>query len=74
MTCVICKQGQTRPGKVTVTLEREGCTVIFKEVPADVCENRGEYYLPQDTTDLLMARAEQAILNGAEVQIVRYAA
>ena len=46
MTCVICKQGDTKPGKVTVTLKRDGCTVIFKDVPAQVCENCGEYYLP----------------------------
>ena len=74
MTCVICNHGQTQPGKVTVTLERDGCTVIFKQVPADVCENCGEYYLSQTVTDELMALANQAVNSGAEVQIMRYAA
>ncbi len=74
MTCVICKHGQTQPGTVTVTLERDGCTVIFKQVPADVCDNCGEYYLSQTVTDQLLDLANQAVHNGAEVQIMRYAA
>ncbi len=74
MQCVLCRQGETRPGHVTVTLERGGSVVIFKEVPADVCENCGEYYLSDEVTDRLMARAEEALRQGAEVEIVRYAA
>ena len=74
MTCLICKQGQTRPGHATVTLQRGQCTVIFKDVPADVCDNCGEYYLSEQTTADLMARAEAAVAKGAEVEILRYAA
>ena len=74
MKCVICKHGETRPGTVTVTLQREEATVIFKGVPADVCENCGEYYLPDDVADRLLTRAEEAVAHGAEVEIVRYAA
>lgn len=74
MTCLICKQGQARPGHTTVTLQRGECTVIFKHVPADVCDNCGEYYLSEQTTTDLMARAEAAVAKGAEVEILRYAA
>lgn len=45
MKCVICKQGSTKPGHATVTLQRGNTTVIFKEVPADICENCGEYFI-----------------------------
>ena len=45
MKCVICKNGETRDGAATVTLERGGATVVVKEVPAEVCGNCGEYYL-----------------------------
>ena len=48
MRCILCKQGDARPGKVTVTLQRGDTTVIIKGVPAEVCENCGEYYL-EDT-------------------------
>jgi YgiT-type zinc finger domain-containing protein len=74
MKCVICKHGETRPGETTVTLQRGESTIIFKGVPAEVCENCGEYYLSESVTEKLFARAEQAVRNGAEVEILRYAA
>jgi len=72
--CAICKHGETQPGKVTVTLERGSSTVIFKDVPADVCDNCGEYYLSDEVTESLLKRAEQAASNGVELEILRYAA
>ena len=74
MNCVICKHGQTRSGDVAVTLQRGDCTVIIKGVPADVCDNCGEYYLSDTVTDKLLMRAETAAKNGAEVEILHYAA
>jgi len=74
MNCVICKQGSTNPGHVTVTLQRGTTTVIFKEVPADVCENCGEYYLSEEITEKLLKRAEEAVSKGAEVEILKFAA
>lgn len=74
MKCVICKQGTTSSGEVTVALQREDTTVIFKKVPADVCDNCGEYYLSEDVTDNLLNRAESAVKNGAEVEILKFAA
>ena len=74
MTCVICKHGEARPGTTTVTLQRGSCTIIIKQVPADVCENCGEYYLTDAVTRKLHERAEVAIRNGAEVEILSYAA
>ena len=32
MKCVICKMGETQPGKVTVTLDKEGATLVFRGV------------------------------------------
>lgn len=74
MKCLFCKQGETRPGRVTVVLQREETLVIFKEVPGDVCENCGEYFLSSDVTGQLLDRAEEAIRKGAEVEILRFAA
>ncbi|HEV7786447.1 MAG TPA: YgiT-type zinc finger protein, partial [Thermoanaerobaculia bacterium] len=42
--------------------------------PADVCENCGEYYLSDNIAGELLERAEKAIQNGAEVEILRFAA
>ena len=74
MKCVICRQGDTAPGKVTVTLQRGETTIVFKDVPAEVCQNCGEFYLSEAVTEKLLSRAEAAVKNGAELEILRYAA
>jgi YgiT-type zinc finger domain-containing protein len=63
-----------KPGDTTVTLQRGETTIILKGVPADVCENCGEYYLSEDVTARVLDRAEEAVKSGAEVEILRYAA
>jgi YgiT-type zinc finger domain-containing protein len=74
MKCVICKHRETKPGLVTVTLERDESIVVIKKVPASVCNNCGEYYLNDDITEQVLQRAELAVNNGAEVEIIKYAA
>ncbi|AFZ16463.1 type II toxin-antitoxin system MqsA family antitoxin [Allocoleopsis franciscana] len=69
-----CKHGETQPGLVTVTLERDESIVIIKRVPAEVCDNCGEYYLSDAITEQVLERAEMAVSKGAEVEIIRYAA
>ena len=74
MKCSICKQGETSPGKATVTLTREETTVICKGVPAEICTTCGEYYLDETTSERVMKIAEDAVNKGTEVEIVRFAA
>lgn len=74
MKCVICKHGSTNNGMVSVALTRGKTVIVFKEVPAQVCPNCGEYYLDADVSKKLMARASTAFELGTEVEIVMYAA
>jgi YgiT-type zinc finger domain-containing protein len=74
MKCTLCRNGTTKPGRVTVTLERGNTTVVLKDVPADVCENCGEYYLSAQVTERVLAQGEKAAAAGVEVEIARYAA
>ena len=74
MNCVVCKHGETRPGQVTVTLQRGDTTIILKQVPAEVCENCGEHYLSDEVTAQVMKKAEAAVKSGVEVEILRFAA
>ena len=74
MQCVICRHGKTQPGTVTVTLERDNTLILIKDVPAEVCQQCGEYYLDENTTKHIMEMAEQAVQRHAEVEILRYAA
>jgi YgiT-type zinc finger domain-containing protein len=74
MKCSLCRNGTTKPGRVTVTLERGNTTVVLKDVPAEVCENCGEYYLSEEVTERVLAHGEKAVADGVEVEVVRYAA
>jgi YgiT-type zinc finger domain-containing protein len=74
MKCVLCKHGTTTPGNVTITLERDNCIIILKDVPADICENCGEYYLSQSITKLVLSRAERVVDRNTEIEILRFAA
>lgn len=74
MTCVICRQGETLPGKATVTLERGGATIVIRGVPASVCDNCGEEYLDEVTTAALLKTADSAAQAGVQVDVREYAA
>jgi YgiT-type zinc finger domain-containing protein len=70
--CVICKHGETRPGRTTVTLSRDGTTIVVKGVPASVCANCGEEYVDETTTSQLLRVAEEASRAGVEVEVRDY--
>jgi YgiT-type zinc finger domain-containing protein len=72
MKCVVCKKGQTKTGKATVTLEKEGTTLVFKGVPAKVCTNCGEEYVDDKITARLLKTAADAGRAGVQVEIRRY--
>ncbi|MCF8296132.1 MAG: type II toxin-antitoxin system MqsA family antitoxin [Melioribacteraceae bacterium] len=74
MKCQLCKNGKTEKGRVTVTLERGNTVVLIKNVPADICDNCGEFYLDEETTYNILCKAENAAQNNAEVEILQYAA
>lgn len=73
MTCLICKHGETQPGTTTVTLERDTTTVVFKNVPAEVCQTCGEAYLDAATTRQLLHIVEEATRAGVQVDVRSYA-
>ena len=74
MTCVICKEGHTQPGKTTVILERAGMTIVFKDVPAKVCTNCSEAYADALTSASLLKTAEAAFQAGVQVDIREFTA
>ena len=74
MKCVICKHGETVMGTTTVTLERDGLTLVVKGVPARICDNCGEEYVLEDTASRLLQLVEEAAGAGVEVDIRQYAA
>ncbi|MCY0898792.1 MAG: type II toxin-antitoxin system MqsA family antitoxin [Firmicutes bacterium] len=69
MTCVICKRGIPQPGTTTVTVERSGALVVFRQVPAQICPDCGERYLDAEVMEAVYAAAEAAVATGAEVDV-----
>lgn len=74
MKCVICKQGETRHGTTTITLDRNCMTFVVKSVPARVCVNCGEGYVDEAITAQLLRLAEEAAKDGVQVDIREYVA
>ncbi|NOX16145.1 MAG: type II toxin-antitoxin system MqsA family antitoxin [Epsilonproteobacteria bacterium] len=72
MKCMICKHGETKEGTTTVTLEKGSSTIVFKEVPAQICDNCGEKYIDESTTKELLNKAREIVKNGVEVDIRKY--
>jgi YgiT-type zinc finger domain-containing protein len=66
--------GETQPGSTTMTLERDTTTVVFKNVPAEVCQTCGEAYLDATTTRHLLHILEEAVRIGVQVDVRSYAA
>ncbi|MFA7269478.1 MAG: type II toxin-antitoxin system MqsA family antitoxin [Sterolibacterium sp.] len=73
MKCQICKHGNTHKGDVSITLERDGTTLLFKNVPANICDNCGEIYHDEEITRSLLEQADQAASRGVELDVRRYA-
>jgi YgiT-type zinc finger domain-containing protein len=74
MKCGVCKVGETRPGKATVVLQREGATVVINDVPAQVCANCGEEYVDERVAEHVLSSADAAARAGVRVEIRDYVA
>ena len=74
MTCTVCKSGETSEGYTTVTLTRNNSVIIIRDVPAEVCNNCGEYYLSDSIAEKIYDLADQAVKKGVEIEILRWVA
>jgi YgiT-type zinc finger domain-containing protein len=72
--CPVCRHGSLNAGTTSVTLERGGLTLVFKAVPARVCDNCGERFVDSAITAGLLEQAETAIKAGVQVEVRQYAA
>ena len=67
--CLVCRQGETRPGTTTVVLQRDGATVVISDVPAQVCESCGEEYVDENVAENVPAAAEVSARAGVRVEV-----
>jgi YgiT-type zinc finger domain-containing protein len=71
--CSVCRNGETSAGRATVILERGRTTLVFKDVPAQVCTNCGESFHCDEVTRALLSQAEEAARTGVEVDVRQFA-
>jgi YgiT-type zinc finger domain-containing protein len=74
MACAVCRHGVLEQGSTTIVLERGEMTLIFKEVPAQVCDNCGEEFVSSEINAALLRRAEEALSRGTTLEMQRFAA
>ncbi len=74
MKCAICRHGNTVDGRIPIVLDKEQTTLVFKDVPAQVCDNCGEEYLSSEINKELLKLANAAIKRGVYLELLKYAA
>lgn len=74
MKCLACKHGTLKPGRTTVTVERDRTTIVIRNVPADVCETCGEDYLDATVASSLETVLQEAAGSGVRFELREYKA
>ena len=76
MICVICKNGETKPGVTTSTLQRDSTIIFVRDIPAEVCNNCGEAYMDSQTVVRLhnMSPENSEHDDDVDVVVLKYAA
>lgn len=67
MQCLYCPKGTYREGTTTMTLEREGATLVVKNVPAYVCRYCGDAILTQEASKRLEDAMDAAVAAGGTI-------
>jgi len=71
MKCPVCKNGSTRVGKSTLTIDIKGHLFFFKDVPAMICNNCGEVYFSSAISKQVYQTAIESVKKGSEFEIIR---
>ncbi len=74
MKCAICRNGITEEGYTTVVLERDQMTLVFKRVPAEICNNCGEEYISSEVNKALLRHARKELNRGVTLEMLNFAA
>ena len=74
MKCAICRNGKTDEGHTTVVLERGQTILVFKRVPAKICNNCGEEYISSEINKELLRHARKEINRGITFELLDFAA
>lgn len=74
MKCAICRNGRTEDSHTTVVLEKDQTTLVFKNVPAKICDNCGEEYISSEVNRALLRHAGKELNRGITLEMLNFAA
>ncbi len=72
MKCIVCKNGNTEQGKVTVSVDKKDTVVVIRDVPAQVCTTCGEEYIDAQTMKQIEKLVESAQKAGMNIAVQQY--
>ena len=72
MECVICKNGTTEDGFVNVPIVRKDKIIFIKNIPAQICNNCGEYYIDTSVAKEIYEKANERMNQGVEMEVTQY--
>ena len=72
MKCAICNYGETQFGFTTIVLEKNGTTLLFRQVPAQICDTCGEEYISSETNQIILERATAEIDKGVSLELLNF--
>ena len=72
MKCAICKHGETQMGLTTIVLEKNETILVFKQVPAEICDNCGEEYISSQTNKSILEKANHEMNKGISLELLNF--
>ncbi|MCW5907687.1 MAG: type II toxin-antitoxin system MqsA family antitoxin [Chitinophagales bacterium] len=70
--CTTCKNGVMEKGTTTVTFDKDNMVIVFRHVPAQVCNVCGDYTIEGDVAKALLQAAKEERAKGHELTVVNY--
>ena len=64
MICSYCNNETFQPGLINLTFERDGTTVVVRDIPALVCTRCNEGIIDSDVADQVLDEVEEAVSEG----------
>jgi YgiT-type zinc finger domain-containing protein len=74
LSTIIPVNGVTENGFISILLEKEQTTFVFKNVPAQICSNCGEEYVSSEVNRAILNRALHEHGKGVTLEMLRFAA
>ena len=70
--CTTCKNGTMQKGFTTVTFDKDNIVIVFRQMPAMVCDVCGDYTIEGSIAKVLLKSAKEERAKGHEISVLNY--